>query len=124
MLGALGAILPEALDSFGGNIAGAVWWQVRSGCLLLARSAAARAAARAAPRPGCREATAAVSVCGAGKSPGQRAFGAPPAGAARADRAAAPRRHSQLPRGRWRLPRAGAPAAAPPPCCYAQPDPH
>jgi hypothetical protein len=30
MLGALGAILPEALDSFGGNnIPGAVWWQAR-----------------------------------------------------------------------------------------------
>ncbi len=30
MLGAFGAILPEALDSFGANIPGAVWWQVRS----------------------------------------------------------------------------------------------
>ena len=31
MLGAFGAILPEALSAFGGdNIPGAVWWQVRA----------------------------------------------------------------------------------------------
>ena len=29
MLGALGAIVPEGIDAFGGNIPGAVWWQVR-----------------------------------------------------------------------------------------------
>ena len=46
MLGAFGAILPEALSAFGGdNIPGAVWWQVR------ARNGRCRAApARAAPR--------------------------------------------------------------------------
>jgi len=34
MLGAFGAILPEALSAFGGdNIPGAVWWQVRSPAL-------------------------------------------------------------------------------------------
>jgi len=27
MLGAFGAILPEAIDSFGGDVPGAVWWQ-------------------------------------------------------------------------------------------------
>jgi light-harvesting complex II chlorophyll a/b binding protein 5 len=27
MLGALGAILPEAINAFGGNVPGAVWWQ-------------------------------------------------------------------------------------------------
>ena len=30
MLGAFGALLPEVIDSFGGNIPGAVWWQTGS----------------------------------------------------------------------------------------------
>ena len=29
MLGALGAILPEAINAIGGNVPGAVWWQAR-----------------------------------------------------------------------------------------------
>jgi hypothetical protein len=62
MLGALGAIVPEGIDAFGGNIPGAVWWQVRGGtdsvCVSLPRGLEAAAlhtpAARQLPaRPPC-----------------------------------------------------------------------
>ena len=37
MLGALGAILPEAIDSFGGDVPGAVWWQARKSPIKLTK---------------------------------------------------------------------------------------
>jgi hypothetical protein len=91
MLGALGAILPEALDSFGGNISGAVWWQVRSGCARLSAPARRRAARR---RAGVAQLQSGV-VCGSGP-----AFCAPAAA------------RTNAPRSRRRAPRRGAAACA------------
>ena len=57
MLGAFGALLPEALSAFGGDsIPGAVWWQVRSQApgsphAPYARIALARHAGTASPAP-------------------------------------------------------------------------
>ena len=54
MLGAFGALLPEALSAFGGDsIPGAVWWQVRPRIAPAPRASAplARATARRAPGP-------------------------------------------------------------------------